>query len=525
MFRYRLALVILVCFGFVLFLGVTLYWGTNQVNRLFQHSQAAYDTFDRYERLSQESYRHFKQRMDKLIINSPAAKDGVDSSRRRLYEAMQDLRVSATEPEPQHWADEPAELQRVARFTAFLDSSKYQFDKIEKLSQQGKIQQAVQALSKFSEQEIDAKFQPMIDAAINGEREKARKAKTELENLLAQSRRIAISASLGAALFSLVSGILLLRGIRRPIEALLKGTDEIALGNLDYRIKLRSRDEFGYLASHFNQMARKLEHQQHKLRETRAVLEKRVAERTAELNRLNDELKRQDQARRELFADISHELRTPITVIRGEAEVTLRGEQRDAEEYKDALQRIVELSSQLGKYVNDLLFLARAETTHFQFEWDSLDLVELVSAAAEDIQVMAKEKSLSVSLEAPDHPLWVRGDKQRLRQVLFILGDNACRYSNPGGRIALAFRTTPQEVSFSMTDRGIGIPAQDLERIFDRHFRSKNAQHSRDDGSGLGLSMARSILKAHGGRIAVTSNENAGSTFTVTLPLSSPDQE
>ncbi len=97
MFRYRLALVILVCFGFVLFLGVALYWGTNQVNRLFQHSQAAYDTFDRYERLSQESYRHFKQRMDKLIINSPAAKDGVDSSRRRLYEAMQDLRVSATE--------------------------------------------------------------------------------------------------------------------------------------------------------------------------------------------------------------------------------------------------------------------------------------------------------------------------------------------------------------------------------------------------------------------------------------------
>ena len=194
---------------------------------------------------------------------------------------------------------------------------------------------AVQALSKFSEEEIDGKFQPLIDAAINAEREKAGKAKQELEDLVAQSRWIAILASLTAAMFSLTSGVLLLRGVRKPIEALMKGTDEIASGNLDYRIALDTRDEFAYLASHFNQMAQELELQQNKLREGRAVLEKRVAERTFELHRLNEELKRMDTARREFLADISHELRTPITVIRGEAEVTLRGQERDAEEYKD----------------------------------------------------------------------------------------------------------------------------------------------------------------------------------------------
>jgi signal transduction histidine kinase len=346
-----------------------------------------------------------------------------------------------------------------------------------------------------------------------------------LEDLVAQSRWIAILASLTAAMFSLTSGVLLLRGVRKPIEALMKGTGEIASGNLDYRIALDTRDEFAYLASHFNQMAQELELQQDKLREGRAVLEKRVAERTFELNRLNEELKRMDSARREFLADISHELRTPITVIRGEAEVTLRGQERDADEYKDALQRIVELSMQLGKYVNDLMFLARTETANLQFEWDSLDLSELVASAVEDFQVMAEENSISVSLDAPAEPVRVRGDKQRLRQVLFILGDNACRYSNPGGHIAVALRADGNEASFSLTDQGIGIPAQDLERIFNRHFRSQNAQRSRDDGTGLGLPMAKSILKAHGGRITVTSAENSGSTFTVTLPLISVEQD
>jgi len=530
MFRFRLAVVIVVSFGFVLFLGIALYWGSNQVARYFQRSQSAYEAFDHYERLSQEAYRHFKQRMDWLITDRPTAEAGVESSKLRLYEAMQELRNTAvktavtgghTEDSP----DKPAELERVAHFMAFLDASEYRFDEVERLRQQGKHEMAVQALSKFSEEEIDGKFQPLIDVAINAEREKAGKAKQELEDLVAQSRWIAILASLTAAMFSLTSGVLLLRGVRKPIEALMKGTNEIASGNLDYRIAIDTRDEFAYLASHFNQMAQELELQQNKLREGRAVLENRVAERTLELHRLNEELKRMDTARLDFLADISHELRTPITVIRGEAEVTLRGQERNAEEYKDTLQRIVELSMQLGKYVNDLLFLARTETASLQFEWDSVDLAEQVASAVEDFQVMAEENSISVSLEASAEHAWVRGDKQRLRQVLFILGDNACRYSNPGGHITVALWVDGNEVSFSLADQGIGIPAQDLERIFDRHFRSPNALLSRDDGTGLGLPMAKSILKAHGGRITVTSTENSGSTFTVTLPLISVEQD
>jgi two-component system, OmpR family, sensor kinase len=526
MFRFRLAAVIIVSFSFVLFLGITLYWSSNQVARYFQRSQTAYETFDHYERLSQEAYRHFKQRMDGLITNSPTTQAGIESSKHRLYDAMQALRITAVAENPSEGLqNKPAELERVAHFTAFLDASEYRFDEVERLRQQGKREMAVEALSKFSKEEIDEKFQPLIDTAINAEREKAGKARQELEDLVARSRWLAILASLTAALFSLTSGALLLRGVRKPIEALMKGTDEIASGNLDYRIALDTRDEFGYLATHFNLMAQELTHQQDKLRESRLVLEKRVAERTFDLHRLNEELKRMDNARREFLADISHELRTPITVIRGEAEVTLRGKDRNADEYKDALHRIVELSMQLGKYVNDLLFLARTETANLQFEWDNLDLAELVASAVEDFQVMAEEKSISVSLDASSQPVWVRGDKQRLRQLLFILGDNACRYSKQGGHITVSLWQDENEVNFSLIDQGIGIPSQDLERIFDRHFRSPNALLSRDDGTGLGLPMAKSIMKAHGGRITVTSTENLGSTLTVTLPLILAEQD
>ena len=527
MFRFRLALVIIVSFCFVLLLGAILYWGSNQVAGHFRRSQAAYDAFDHYEQLSQEAYRYFKQQMDRLITDSPDAEAGLEASKQRLAEAMQALRNEVVKDEANDFdnQDKSTKLERVANLTAFLDASEYRFNEVERLREQDQRETALRALSRFSDEEIDLKFQPLIDAAIQAERQKAATAKLELENLVRQSRWIAIVASVMAALFSLSSGILLLRRVQKPIESLMKGTNEIASGNLNYRIALDSHDEFAYLASHFNKMAFELELQQEKLREGRAELENRVVERTFELHQLNEQLQRMDTERREFLADISHELRTPITVIRGEAEVTLRGADRDAEEYKDALQRIIDLAMQLGKYVNDLLFLARIETANLQFEWDSVNLTELVSGSVDDIKVMAEESAITVSFAAPSQAIWVAGDRQRLRQVLFILGDNACRYSRPGGHIGIALWLAEEDVHVSLTDQGIGIPEQDLERIFERHFRSDNARHSHDDGSGLGLPLAKSIIKAHGGRIHVDSTENTGSTFTVTLPLNSKDED
>ena len=524
MFRIRLAAVIAVSFCFVLSLGGVIYWGSSQVALHFQRSRSAYEAFDRYERLSHEAYRYFKQRMDSLVIDSPVADEGLASSKRRLYQSMEELRGAAVkEANAGERQSMPADLERVARFTAFLEASEYRFDEIERLRHQGKHGQAVQTMTAFLEREIDGTFQPLIDAAINAERDHARLSRETLEALMIQSRWIAMTASSAAALFALVSGVLLLRGFRKPVEALMQGTDAIAAGNLSHRITLTTQDEFGYLANHFNHMACELERQREKLHEANAILEQRVAERTRELHRLNGELQRMDTARREFLADISHELRTPITVICGEAEVILREGKCDAADYRDTLQYIAGVSTQLGAYVNDLLFLARTELSDSPMDWDlaweKLDLAELVSCATEDIQAMAREGSITVIFDEPTTPVWVQGDRQRLRQVLFILGDNACRYSNPNGRITVALRTDGQLARFSLADQGIGIPASDLGLVFERHFRSANARHTRRDGAGLGLPMARSILKAHGGQIVVASAEGEGSTFTATLPL------
>lgn len=525
MFRARLAAVIAVLVAFVLLLGWMLYWGAGQLSQNFQSSQSAYEAFDQYERLSQQAYRHFKQRMDRLATGQDDA--DAERTKQQLDAAIALLKqhavAAAANKSAQDWQTQSAELEQVARFTAFLEASEYRFNEVEHLRKSGRAGEALSALAKFSEEEIDNTFQPLIDTAIEAERDKAQTARTQHESLIQQSRWVASLAALAVALFGLASGIWLLRGIGKPIEALMQGTNAIAAGNLGHRIALPAQDEFGHLASHFNRMAGELAAKEEKLRDSHAVLEQRVAERTAELHQLNATLQRMDTERREFLADISHELRTPITVIQGEVEVTLRAGDCEPEEYKDTLERIAELSEQLGKYVNDLMFLARAETAHLQFVRDTLDFAQLVADAASDFQVLAQESSLSVRWETPATPVWVLGDRQRLRQVLFILGDNACRYSNPGGHIAAALRIDGEQAVFKLSDHGIGIPAEDLERIFDRHFRSPNALQSREDGSGLGLPMAKAILKAHGGQIAVASAENAGTTFTITLPLVSTE--
>lgn len=522
MLRVRLALVIGVSLGFVVFLVLVLFRGTDRVSAYFHRTQAAYEAFDRYQDLAHTAYRHFKQRMDLQLVDSPNSRSDVELSRQSLYAAIERLRDTVArnrdEAPPVGGPAQPPSLEYIARLTAALESAMYRFDEAETLRREGKQPESLALLSKILEEDIDHNFQPLIDTAITGERGVALVARERMLALVDKLELVGTLAASFAAVFSIAAGTLLFRSIHGPIESLMRGTDEIAAGNLGYRIALERQDEFGYLSRHFDQMAEGLQRQQESLREASNVLEQKVEERTRQLHRAIEEQCRMDEARRQFFADISHELRTPLTVIRGEAEVTLRGRDRDAEEYKETLHRVRELAMQLGKLVNDLLFLARAETATLQFEQEPIDLAELLADVAEDIEVLAYEKSITVTLENAPAPVRVQGDRQRLRQVLVILGDNACRYSRPNGQITLRLRADGRLATLSVNDRGIGIAQQELEMIFDRYYRSGNARRSAEDGTGLGLAVARTIVKAHGGEIAAASSESAGTTFTVSLP-------
>ena len=321
-----------------------------------------------------------------------------------------------------------------------------------------------------------------------------------------QLRWLAALLSILAALAVGGLGYWLFRSIRNPIEQLLLGTRRIASGDLGHRIQLRGRNELAHLAGSFNGMAEDLERQRAALMQAQAGLEEKVRERTGELEQANLTLKRLDDVRRRMFADISHELRTPLTIISGEAEVTLRGRDVRTEDYRTTLSRIVDLTGQVARLVEDLMFLARSDTADLQVHKHPVLASAILQESAEDLRALASSRDIGVELQTPaGADARIDADPSRLSQLLLILVDNACRYSEAGGRITISLDRQAGEVFIGVTDQGIGIPPAEVEAVFDRYFRGERARHLAPRGVGLGLHVARIIAEAHGGRLIIDS--------------------
>jgi len=222
----------------------------------------------------------------------------------------------------------------------------------------------------------------------------------------------------------------------------------------------------------------------------------------------------------QFFADISHELRTPLAVIRGEAEVTLRGKEKPVSEYKRVLHYIILLSDQLNKLVSDLLFLARSDSGVLQMEKRDVSLQEVVREAFREGEILAMRKGIALQLRAPDDDeLFLRGDPQRLKQLCLIIIDNAINYSKMGGEVELALDRADGGGKITVSDRGVGIPKEALPHVFERFYRVEKTK-SMANGTGLGLPIAKWIAEAHEGKITIDSEPGVGTTVTVHLPLS-----
>ncbi|EHR70861.1 histidine kinase,HAMP domain-containing protein,histidine kinase [Burkholderiales bacterium JOSHI_001] len=336
--------------------------------------------------------------------------------------------------------------------------------------------------------------------------------------LLGTAAAIALAALLLAAGFT--------RALRRPLDQLNEGAQALQQGQLAHRIPQDGPDEFSAVARSMNTMA--IELTEHRAREVtaRQQLEALVAARTGELQSALEALQQVDARRRQLFADISHELRTPTTAILGEAEITLRGRERPVADYRDALQRIVATSRQLGSVIDDLLSMARTDIDALALNRRALDLAEPLREAVEQARALAHERGVTVQGPRIDEgALPVLADAQRLRQLLLLLLDNAVRYSHPGGVVELAVQRSPRRkdgaalCEVQVMDQGIGIAADDLPRVFERSFRSTQARQHRADGSGLGLAIGRALARAHGGDITLESQPGRGTTVRLRLPL------
>jgi len=291
-----------------------------------------------------------------------------------------------------------------------------------------------------------------------------------------------------ALLLASLGGLWLASRALSPVDRLTRAAERIGRGNLSERVEEhRSQDEIGRLAGTFNQM----------------------------ISRLEQAFERE----RRFTADASHELKTPLAILRGDIEVALRRE-RTPEEYQRVLQSSLEEIARLTKLTEDLLTLARSDAGESVLELEQVQLDQLASEARAYIAPLADSAGVALSYDAPPSPVVVEGDQKRLNQLLVNLLDNAIKYTPSGGSARLALAVEDANAVIEVTDTGRGIPSAALPHIFERFYRQTDPRDSRVTGFGLGLAISKWIVDAHGGSIEADSQEGRGSRFTVRLPLS-----
>jgi two-component system OmpR family sensor kinase len=307
------------------------------------------------------------------------------------------------------------------------------------------------------------------------------------------------------------------RSLTRSINVLYHGAKTFTGGDLNHRIPELQEKEFGRLGEAFNTMARELADHRANMHDSNVRLEARVEERTRALKSSNDMLGMVDEKRRKLLADISHEFRTPLTVIRGEAEIAMRGKAKTSAQYREALERIMDQTDQSTRLVDDLLFIARADAGEPRLKVRPLSVGSLLAAVCTDFSARAEQKEISIQQELANKTAVVMGDDGRLRQVFSILIDNALRYSNTGGQVEVRLKRQGHEIVVTVSDSGIGLSKEEAKQAFQRFFRGGQAQsHAR--GTGLGLPVAKAIVEAHEGSIMLEGKPGEGTLATVVLP-------
>lgn len=301
-----------------------------------------------------------------------------------------------------------------------------------------------------------------------------------------QIRSMLVLAGIGAAFLALGMTHIVSRKLSQPLLQMESVARRMAMGDLDARAVAGTDDEIGSLA------------------------------RT--LNELGDELKRYRDTRSEFFANISHELRTPITYLEGYAQVLAEGLVESEEEQKQYLHIIRDEARRMKRLVDDLFELSRMEEGKLSLYEEWVDLAEVLGRVGNRIGPGAAEKGLALELDIGNDVPLVRGDGNRMEQIFFNLLDNAVRYTHQG-TIRVRLGHEPSQVVAQVSDTGVGIPREELPYVFERFYRVEKSRSREFGGTGLGLAIVRKLVELQNGQIEVKSEVNRGTTFTVRFPV------
>jgi len=272
----------------------------------------------------------------------------------------------------------------------------------------------------------------------------------------------------------------------RPVDNMIKTIHQITEKNLKLRILIpESKDEIRKLAETFNDMLARLEH---------AFM-----------------------SQRQLFEDLSHELKTPLTILRGEFEVALK-KARSTEEYEAILKSSLEEVSRMTSLAEGLLFMARLDAREAFPEKRDLDIISILKSIVNSVRGLSELKEIRISFKSQFESVLLYGDEAQLKTLFINILDNAIKYSSSGSNVDVTCEKEKGCVEIRIKDSGIGIPPEEIDHIFDRFYRIDKSRNS--GGFGLGLSIAKSIVDAHDGYIKVQSKPSQGTVFIIGLPLS-----
>ena len=333
---------------------------------------------------------------------------------------------------------------------------------------------------------------------------------------------VVVTATVALTLVLIALAAYFVGSLSTTLNRLIRGANELQAGNLSHRITALGTDEFSQIARSMNEMAKEISRLRDSDKLAREQLELQVRERTSDLQEALHRLEKIELRRRQMFADISHELKTPTTAIRGEAEISLRHLGAESADARETLQRIVQYTQQLSHVVDDMLTLSRSDIDALVLDRKLVDVSKLCKESIDSFLPQITTMNCTIEQHLLTDGL-VLGDAQRLKQVFNIILDNAIQYAGTNALIRITTASVENEEQLrrchiTFEDTGPGLPANEATRVFERHFRGVQAKILRPDGSGLGLSLAAAIVRAHQGLIEFHSEEGNGTCVTVNLP-------
>ncbi len=364
----------------------------------------------------------------------------------------------------------------------------------------------------------DDRWVGLVDDAVDEERREVAGIDTLTQRAFRSASASMLIMTLVALAMTIGAFIWLQRSLLRPASDLLDGMTQLSKGDLSFRLRPSGDSEFQVLGEQFNKMAAQVQASAKSMENDRNALQLMVESRTEEIGAANAELKKSADTRTQFLADISHELRTPLAIIRGEAEVTLRGTDKEADEYRASLSRVADQVNGMARLVDDLLYVARNEGGAPKMKAQAVNVTSLLKTIANGLRPLVEADSGRLSFFSDIENARVIGDPDRLRQLIQILLDNAMNYSEGPPAIDITLCSAVDGFAIKIRDEGIGISREDLPHIFERYHRGKQASSQNGGGIGIGLPMAKAIADSHGGSITVESSEGAGTTITIILP-------